>query len=510
MLSSLTGHIIHGGGAALGMAMMVPQGLFGVISFVGILYSVAIVGLFYIGSKRGAIAKFLRIGATKQAHEYMGDGARSGELAAQRAGDPSRLDSYLDRVGTKLADGSPDNPQALLSAFSGIGSSSPTRTLPVTSPTSAPDVGADAAAPIPEVGAGQPAPVRPDGADPMPESGGGPAPADFDDAAPAAGVESEGTDAAPVDDAAAPTGDAEGAAGEPDEDPVLGRNIDPRTGLPAPGKETAPAADSPDGAAAAAEPAAPRRFTVSGGPVQWTPTGDTVRDGMYVKDVDGALHIVDDKGNLANEDGHRVDETGAVLHRDGEPVRAGRIHVDPEVELSDSPLLDGPAVPGTGEDSGSPITPQAMRDAAAVESEGPEALETETGEAQPAPVSDAAAPEHGARPEQAPQSRRVSPLVPAGPTEQAPPPEQAPQPDQAPQPEQDPQPEQAPQPEPVAERTPAKVAAPRRTAQPVVHTYAANKVSEKAASRARGEGLGTRPAPLSTGAEQLSLFEAMN
>lgn len=389
------------------------QGLFIVLNMSMGIYGLAIIGLFFISSKKGALAKTLRLTATKGAMSAMGaeDG---GGLSRQRemldaAAAPGVIDRMEGRVGqavsNKLGLGRP-------APVSGVEPAAASRELPATTepnsapapnattepnaaPNAAPD-GAPAGAPS---GAAGPIPGRP--GDPaaadrgdLPDSPPPPVSSKTDEPLGANTDPSSADAAAPAGDQdVADSGDREGV--EPEitytDVEVAGREgtatihegsdgnyyvdwtqadvakaaysgqMEPdmynalTSGAPIRAKDGTMLSLPSGTPAPGAEPV----VSMSQAPIQYTEDGRAVQDNVYVDTTGDVPRYTDGEGNLIDYVGLLVDESGRhILDAEGQPqLSPASSIVDPGTELFDVPPPERPAAT---DDGGAPVTPAAM------------------------------------------------------------------------------------------------------------------------------------------------------
>lgn len=378
------------------------QGLFLVLNMSMGVYALALIGLFFISSKKGALAKTLRLTATKGAMSAMGaedGGGLSGQGNAGRqremldaAAAPGVFDRLEGRVGqavsNKLGLGRP-------APVSGVETAAASRELPAaTEPNSAPNAAPDGAPAGAPSGAAGPIPARP----------GDPAAADRGDLpdSPPPPVSSKtdeplgaNTDPASAD-AAAPAGDRDGAEGvEPEitytDVEVAGREgaatiqegsdgnyyadwtqadvakaahsgqMEPEmynaltSGAPVRAKDGT-VLSLPSGTPA---PGAAPVVSTSQAPIQYTEDGRAVQGNVYVDTTGDVPRYTDGAGNLVDNTGLLVDDSGRhILDAEGQPqLSPASSIVDPGTELFDVPPPERPAAT---DDGGAPVTPAAM------------------------------------------------------------------------------------------------------------------------------------------------------
>lgn len=385
------------------------QGLFLVLNMSMGIYALALIGLFFISSKKGALAKTLRLTATKGAMSAMGaedagGPSRQREMLAAAAA-PGMIDRMEGRVGQAVSDklglGRP-------APVSGVQPAAASRELPATTePNSAPAPnatpgGAPAGAPS---GAAGPIPARP----------GEPAAADRGELpdSPPPPVSSKpdeplgaDTDPSPAD-AAAPAGDRDDAEGvEPEitytDVEVAGREgaatiqegsdgnyyvdwtqadvakaahsgqMEPEmynaltSGAPVRAKDGT-VLSLPSGTPA---PGAPPVVSMSQAPIQYTEGGRAVQGNVYVDTTGDVPRYTDAAGNLVDNTGLLVDESGRhILDAEGQPqLSPATSIVDPGTELFGVPPPERPAAT---DDGGAPVTPAAMEATAAAVPDSP-------------------------------------------------------------------------------------------------------------------------------------------
>lgn len=490
------------------------QGLFLVLNMSMGIYALALIGLFFISSKKGALAKTLRLTATKGAMSAMGaedagGPSRQREMLAAAAA-PGMIDRMEGRVGQAVSDklglGRP-------APVSGVQPAAASRELPTaTEPNSAPAPnavpdGAPAGAPS---GAAGPIPARPGepaAADrgELPDSPPPPVPSKPDEPLGADTDPSSADAAAPAGDRdGADSGDRDGAEGvEPEitytDVEVAGREgaatiqegsdgnyyvdwtqadvaeaahyekMEPEmynaltSGAPVRAKDGT-VLSLPSGTPA---PGAPPVVSMSESPIQYTEDGRAVQDNVYIDTTD-VPRYTDGAGNLVDYVGQLVDESGRhILDAEGNPqLSPASMVVDPGTELFDVPPPERPAAT---DDGGAPVTPAAM-------------------EATAAAVPDSPVAEYAVPPTTPQNAEPVPTTVPTTvPTPQSSNPEPAPT-----------QPTSKP---PTASGTKSRILGGGVQLELPLET-------SSAISRSEGLDLGPRPTPLA--AEQMSLFEMMS